>query len=597
MKKQVLLLGVFLFALLVMPFIFAENETANPLDESSKVDDAYKCLESKLGDDCSSSLEDNIFSLLAIGKCKEEVLADAWNENECWPKSDCKIKTTAQAILALDNAGSSTLNAENWLLTKNTTPEDIVWYLEIESPSETRCTISYGGASYKITIREDKKLSSSAGNCLSLSSGDWWLKVSPSCYDYTFEISCDEQFLTTFLYKKKTSSTIHVSESISSASAEGTTYEKVDFKCFSESGRCDYEGSLWATLVLDHLGYDVSSYLPYLITMYEDNEEFLPEAFLYLLTGSSDFRANILLKQKNQYWDESGDKFYDSAVALLPFQYEDPVEKSNTKNWLLEIQGRDGCWDGGNIRNNAFLLYSLWPKKSYSSKSSSLDCEDAGYYCMPEINCEGNILKDYSCSGVFMCCDTKPPLESCSKQGGKICSSKEICLGGTTVESSDASYGESCCVGGRCEQSSGKSGADCESYGGTCRPYSCESGEEENPSYSCDYGDSCCMKKDSSEGKSLWWIWLLIILIILLILAIIFRDRLKPYYDKFKSKFKKTKPGKPGSRLARQMLRPVHPRTTPRRILPPSSRIPHKTPVKKSSEIDDVLKRLREIGK
>ena len=124
MKRGITL--AILFVLLVAPFVLADNETDNSLSEASKVEDAYKCLEARLGDDCSSSLEDNIFSLLAIEKCKAEILAEAWDENECWPKSDCKIKTTAQAVLALDSAGSSTLNAEEWLFEHNTTPENIV---------------------------------------------------------------------------------------------------------------------------------------------------------------------------------------------------------------------------------------------------------------------------------------------------------------------------------------------------------------------------------------------------------------------------------------------------------------------------------------
>ena len=593
MKRGITL--VLLFILLVMPFVIAENETENSLSESSKVENAYKCLENKLGDDCSSSLEDNIFSLLAIGKCKGEILADSW-DNECWPKSNCKIKTTAQAILALDSASSSTLDAEEWLFSKNTTPEDIIWYLEIESPEKTICSISYGGATYKTTISEDKQLSSSAGNCLTLSDSDYWLRVSPSCYNYEFEVSCDQQFLTTLLYKKKTSPTIYVSESISSESAEGTTSEKVDFKCFSDTGNCDYEGTLWATLVLDHFGYDISSYMPYLITMADDNKKLIPEAFLYLLTGASDFRADVLLKQETQYWDRSGDKFYDSAVALLPFQYESPSEKSATKNWLLEIQNSDGCWDGGNIRNNAFLLYSIWPKKSYSSTSSTDDCEDAGYYCIHETECEGNILDDYSCGVGKICCDEKKAIETCSKQGGGICEKGEVCLGGITTEASDINYGESCCVGGRCEAEKEGAGLNCEYYKGVCRPYGCEHNEKEASSYSCDYGDICCMS-DSSETKSLWWIWLLIILIILVVLAIIFRNRFRNYYYKIKSKFTKTKPGAPGYQFGKPTLRPIQRRITPRRILPPSSRNPLRPAPKKPSEIDDILKKLKDMGK
>jgi len=603
MKKQVLLLSILVLSLLfTLQFTLAdENLSVDTSDnEQSKVNKAYDCLEEKVKDDCSSSLEDNIFTLLAINKCKDEVVSESKNNKECWPKSGCKIKSTAQAILALDESGISTSDAEDWLLSQEEIPQNMIWYLEIESPEATTCKITYDSNQYTINIGEDKRINSGAGSCLSLSEGGWWLRISQACYHKEFEISCDKQFLTTLLFKKTTSSTIHVSDKTSSASAEGTTTEIINSSCFSQGTSCDYEGSLWAALVLNHLDYDISSYIPYLVVMADENEKYLPESFLYLLTGYTDFRTNLLLKQKNNYWDESDDKFYDTALALYPFQYEELQEKTNSKDWLLEIQGKDGCWDGGNIRNNAFILYSIWPKGGYANgDDDDDDCEDAGYYCMSEINCEGQILSEYTCSGVFKCCDTPKSLDTCVEQGGEICNSEQSCVGGTTVEASDLNYGETCCVGGICEVPSPQQ-SDCEINNGICRSYECDEDEEESFSYTCDYGDKCCIQK-TDDGKSYWWIWLLVLLIILVVLAIIFRDKLRPYYIKIKSKFKKTKPGTPGlgSGFPQTPLRRPQRRTMPRKILPPTAqRRPQKRPVQKpKSEIDDVLKKLKDMGK
>jgi len=596
MKKQVLLLSVLiLFLLISNPIILADDETNS--SDLSQVDKAYKCLEDKVKDECSTSLVDNIFTLLAIKKCGKEV-KDASDSDECWPEDDCNIKTTAQAVLASNKAGYSTSEAVDWLLEQNNTPNDIDWYLEIESPKETTCEIKYNSDDYTINIAEDKKISSSAGTCLSLSEGNYWLRVSPSCYDEEFEISCDESFLTTLLFKKKTSSTIHVSEKTSSASAEGTTTEQVLSLCFTEGETCDYEGSLWATLVLDNLGQDVSVFIPYLITMTDENKEYLPESFLYSLTDYTDFRTDLLLKQKAQYWDESGDKFYDTALALYPFQHEDFQEKENSKKWLLEIQGKDGCWDNGKIKSNAFILASLWPRGGYTSDTGSgdaPDCENTGYYCMSKLNCEGNILDTYGCSGVAQCCDTPKKLELCENQGGRVCVSSERCVGGTNTEAVDAIYGDTCCVGGRCEEQAIDLGATCESSsGGTCRPNSCDNGEEESYTDSCDYGDTCCIKP---EKATLWWIWFLLLLIILIILAIVFRERLRPYYNKIKSKFKKT--GFKSESRAPPRYSPVSRMpTTQRRIFPPSTyRPPIRRPSKKPTDFDDVLKKLKDMGK
>ncbi|MDP6704600.1 MAG: hypothetical protein QF775_03885, partial [archaeon] len=401
-------------------------------------------------------------------------------------------KITAQAMLALDKAGYSTSKAKDWLLDQNNTPDDLYWYLEIESSKETICTIEYDSRDYIVNIGTDKKISSSAGGCLSLSSGDYWLRISPSCYDKEFKVSCDESFLTTLLFKKQTSPTIHVSEDTSSASAEGTTKEQVLSLCFTEGNTCDYEGSLWATLVLDTLGYDVSAFIPYLITMADENGKFLPEAFLYALTDYTDFRSDLLLKQKVKYWDESGDKFSDTALALYPFIYEDLTEKDNSKEWLLEIQDDDGCWDSGRIKSTAFVLASIWPRGGYTSDSGRTtggDCENSGYYCMSGIECKGNILKDYECSGVAKCCDQPTTLELCEDQGGQICASNKLCSGGTTISSADATEGATCCIGGRCQEPE-VTIDDCESYGGVCRLSDCEGDEEKSVTYSCDYEDT-----------------------------------------------------------------------------------------------------------
>ncbi|MBU2562041.1 MAG: hypothetical protein KKF68_00055 [Nanoarchaeota archaeon] len=594
MKKRLVLFSILIILLIYNTsfFLAAENVTA----EKTGVDLAYDCLREKVSERCSSiSSEERIFSLLTIKECKNEVVSDSAG-GECWPKSGCNIKTTAQAILALGGSAK----AEDWLLAQKEIPSELSWFLQIESPEATICTITYDGSSYSTSINEDKKISSGAGSCLTLSEGGWWLKVSPDCYEKEFKISCDKQFLTSLLFKKTGSTTIHVSEKTTSASAEGTTTEEVTSLCFSIAGSCDYEGSLWAALILDHRDYDITPYLPYLVAMTEENLKFLPEAFLYSLTGYTDFRVDLLSKQKDTYWDESGDKFYDTSVALYPFKYEEPSEKTKSINWLLEVQDSDGCWQG-NIRNTAFILYSIFSKDPGSTSPSVDDCEDAGYYCLSEINCEGEILPEYDCSGTFKCCDTKKSLETCQELGGSVCNSQERCDGGNSISASDLVYGEICCISGVCREPE-PDVSNCEVVGnGACRSF-CNDDEEESFSYTCDYGDACCVEK--VNDKSYWWIWLLLILIILVILAIVFRDRVQPYWIIVKSKFRKTKTpaqkeipargfpprGPPGYPYQRRPLQ--------RRILPPgTSRKPVRHSPQKSGEIDEVLKKLKEMGK
>ncbi len=584
---------LFLFLLLIFSLflIGGQDET-----EQQKVDKAYQCLTDKVSGKCSSlSAEEKAFSALATGDCKSDLTSD--------PKFKTDVKYTSQAVLALD--GNS--DGENWLISRNATPTELVWFLEIEANNASSCSIQYSGQSFTVNIDENKKLSSNAGNCLVLAQDNYWLRVSPSCYGTEFSVSCNQSFLTTFLFKKSTSSTIHVSENTSSAAAGGTTKEKVESSCFTQGGSgssCNYESSLWAALALDFHGEDVSAYLPYLITLADENQRFLPDAFLYALTANTEFKVSLLSKQKSsQWWMESGDKFYDTALALYPLQSESPQEKTNAKTWLLNARDANGCWEN-NIRNTAFILASIWPKQTGGGGGGELpDCEDAGYYCTSTAACEtgeGEILGEFDCPSLYKCCTTPAVIETCSETGGDICSSNQRCIGGTSVDASDLRTGETCCVGGSCD--SGQEISDCELNSGICKTAECADSEQET-AYSCNLaGDICCVQK--TGGKSYWWLWVLLVLIILVVLGIIFRDRLRILWFRMKSGGK-PKPG-PGPRppYAPQYFpgyqRPMI-RVPERRILVPVQQ-PLRKPIAKiksgaQKELDDVLKKLKEMGK
>jgi hypothetical protein len=577
-------------------------------------------------------------------------------------------------------------------------------------------------------------------------------------YNKDIVITCDKSFITTLLFKDKDISTIHVSETVHSSSANGRTIEKVDSFCFSlDKKDCDYEGSLWAAFVLYSLDRDVSKFMPYLITMANDdlNKKYLPETFLYFLTG--EFKNELLSKQKlGLYWEESGDKYYDTALALWPLYYESPLEKEDSKEWLLINQQNTGCWDNGNIKNTAFLLYSIWPKSppnvyaecsidsdcpsisgeiascdygvcnydyidcinndgycnnpsctiandndcepgenvcdsnsdceiyaseddpycssdktevwknvsdwkcrsdvcveeeipekvetcsaneecyagsclsngdipeecttyldcaigedcidSYCLPDEPLGCEEGEYgFCMSDVNCEGELLLDYSCTGVFSCCDTPIELETCSYEGGEICDSDQECIDGTIPDVSDTIFGEVCCVGGTCEDEIVSS--FCVDNEGICKS-SCGDGEEENSVYVCEgYGEVCCAEKE--KPKSHIFVWILLGLILLSALGIVFRDKLRVQWLKFKTLFGKKEekkkfdmplpfhPNPQGRILPRRIFTPQSPAEVPvhKPFSPQSSTIKKKPKEKSNDELDEVLKKLKEIGK
>ncbi|MBT4257937.1 hypothetical protein HOD88_02015 [archaeon] len=609
MKKSVLVLSLLL--VFVFQFVLAEDN----MTESQKISEGYSCLTNQISEEGCDSLttEEKIFSLLAVSNCQSELMDDSSND-ECWPKGDCNIKNTAQAILALDGSD----DAEDWLYTKNKTTSDMKWYLEIDSNEETTCTISYAGSSPSIIIGEDKKLSSSAGACLSLDPNGYWLEVLPSCYGNEFEVSCDKGFVSAFLFKKDNSDTIHVTKESKVGSAEGSVTMQVQSSCFGAGTGCDYEGTLWAAIVLDYFGEDVSNYLPYIITLADENEEYLPESFIYSLTDYEDSKTSLLLKQKAGYWDESGNKLYDTAVALYPFQYSTPVEKESAKEWLFNLQDEEGCF-GGNTRDTAFVLHSLFPRTFAGGDSSKEDCEEAGYDCLTRASCTGTELTQYDCSaGLSICCSEPKEEKTCSELAGEICSTNQICQGGIEEDASNTQIGEVCCVTGTCEEKPepGEDDFTCEINDGSCELNSCEEGYEEDSYYTCEYStDLCCMPKSEDKKGSSIWIWILLVLIVLVVIGIYFKDKLAVYWAQISSKFKKGGPSKPNSFKGRPQgfpptripSRQPRPPMQGRKILPrptgaaparPTSPPIQKRPMKKpSGDMDEVLRKLKEMGK
>ena len=616
MQKGVLI-GIFVICLVLTISFISAAENITSVDDNSeqaKVNKAYNWLEDKVEGNCGSlSIDQQIFSLLALSynsniksECRGKLVQET--NQQCWPKGSCNIKTTAQAILALNKAGDDTEKAEEWLLSQNKTPTDLIWYLEIDSNEATTCNIKSGaGQGYAINIDSEKKLSGNAGGCLTLEPHGYWLRVASSCYDKEFEISCDKGFLTTLLYSRQGSSTIYVSETVHEGSAGDTTKEKIESFCFKQGGNCNYEGSLWAANVLSYLGRDVSSFLPYLIAASEDteNKKYLPDSFLYSLTGQQEFYIKLLNKQKDKHWDESGEEFYDTPVAMLSLYGGEDSRITDAKNWLLDKQDKDGSWRA-NIRNTAFILAAVWPKVAYTFDDGDPDdCISSNLYCVPQTECDeaqGNVLNAYECAGLKVCCDKQKTIDTCAVQGGAKCDSSthKCSYGGSTVEASDITSGQICCVGGTCEEKEPEITATCTSDIGTCRITSCRDDEEEKSSYTCQYEtDKCCAQKQEPP-KNWLWIWIFLALIVLVIIGIIFRDKLREVWFKTKSRFGGKKGGVQPPRGMPPTLMPPGARLMPRRILPPGAVRPIMRPIpsrKPESEMEEVLKKLKAMGK
>ena len=354
--------------------------------------------------------------------------------------------------------------------------------------------------------------------------------------------------------------------------------------------------------------------MPYLLAFADENPKFMPDAFIYSLTDFNDFYVNLLSKQKqSKFWDESGDKFYDTAVALFPFQSQEPIEKTNALNWLLEVQDTDGCWSG-NVRNTAFLLYSGWPRKPIIDGPSTLDdCTTQDYFCLSAIKCEiagGEEIGDGDlyCPGTQqICCTEEEKLQTCDEQLGKICDADEQCVGGQEENALLLNPGETCCLQGSCQERVIEQLNECEEFTeGSCKFGACGEGETINEFNSCpSSGEVCCVPETEEPGEGInIWIIILVVLIVVVLLGILFRNKLRPLLSRRGSGSGSTSlgqrprpgfpPTSPGSLPSSGLMRPM-----PRRILPPNTNRPVMMRQPRASSetekrFEETLKKLRE---
>ena len=245
--------------------------------------------------------------------------------------------------------------------------------------------------------------------------------------------------------------------------------------------------------------------------------------------------------------------------------------------------------------------------KLASSEDGLDDCIGEGYFCMAGINCQGSILDAYECSGWNNCCSKEQVLETCSDLNGDICNSNQKCAGGDSRNTFDLDYGQICCIKGVCEEKTSTAEEfTCESSGGICRINGCETNEE--TSYdTCEFNDDCCVTKTTSAESNYLWVWVLLFLVLIALVGvgIVKRDKLREYWFRLKSKFKKNPPLPPGINrplgrpmYSSQQRRPMQGMSSPsqRPLIRRPSRIARPSP-KAPNEINDVLKKLKDMGK
>ncbi|MBT4375767.1 hypothetical protein HOD29_00110, partial [archaeon] len=326
-----------------------------------------------------------------------------------------------------------------------------------------------------------------------------------------------------------------------------------------------------------------------------------------------------------------------------------------------DCAGEHVCNDGTMLYTECINDMCLFRDDCDFGNVTQDDCVESGFACTSRIDCSSIDIEwgfDDSCAGSTVCCDAEVEQLTCvGDLGGTVCEYNEDCSNYNTQRTSDLTSSQVCCVTGICEEKIDPNSCDsnedctgtdvCNSYGrcvasgndedetmcedvprGKCVSGACGADYTLSTFYECEYsGETCCTK---NEPQPKWWIWLIFVLIVLVVLAIIFREKLKETILKLKTKLGKGGKGKnlkgPRGPRPRMMPPPSYPRVPvrkplQRKVLPPSGKpqlrqpmkpmvrkpimpiqkkpaLPPKRPSSKSKEeLDEVLKKLKDISK
>ena len=204
------------------------------------------------------------------------------------------------------------------------------------------------------------------------------------------------------------------------------------------------------------------------------------------------------------------------------------------------------------------------------------------------------------CSGLKKCC-SKPVIEkNCIEKDkvsgytgkGEICTGEKTC----SVLTTNAADTVDCCLG-TCELP-GKS--ECENHEHHSCKDSCAN-TEESTTYKCNGGKKCCKPKPENNLTIVWI--LLILMIIIVIVLIIFRNRIKLILFKKRSGVKesgagRTRPGffppSSGGGMPRQQYPQRQAMPALRTI---SNQLPIRRPVKRDAELEETMKKLRDMSR
>ncbi len=622
-----------------------EETTAGEIPgETAQKNLAFNWIYNKIKEGWPTSIEDTSFALLALASDSE--LRDEGKEALLDKKigvAGSNVKDSALALLALNNMGEDVDFLKDWLISQQQPfkASNLEWRIQIDYSGATSCDITYGSKTDSLTINDDKTLSfASSGipNCLSITDS-YWLKISNTadngkCLEKIYSINCDDSVRASLIYKK--GSIIFVPSKTESSDYMDLKIESI---CLADRGVCDYGSNLWAAYALSKAGSEeVNTLLPYLISQEEVEEDYLPYAFLYLLTQNDDYADGLMKQQepKGHWYTAKYGKWYSTALAYMAIKdyYSAQENLTKTKKYILDGQNAQGSWDNS-LRDTAFLFYSLWPSYYASAKETNL-CTDNDFKCRTICDSEDEVeVKEYSFyCGDNVCCMEKAyspdctTIEDCIDTSCDRITLPTECICEYNREKSCNDGCDNDADGLIDEKDDDCQTPECEANGYLCCA-ECEWGHKNQYDYSCELGTCCeeCMKEneicnnkedddddtfidcddpdcDLSEDCQKTSILFYIIpgLALILVAVYIYFNKTKGFniIDFFRERFSKSKkpkfPSQPGAGAQARigfMNRPVMMKPGTRTFVQPSQRQTEKSETE--TELERTMKKLKEM--
>ncbi len=423
------------------------------------------------------------------------------NAQHCWPRTPCRTKDTAFALLAYKSMGVATDDAVTWMKNAQSSAfQSGNWWLEVTTTDTGSCTVKYTKSSQEIikTININNGRFTDCGNTTFMNLNNCLeanlLKNFPTLKLY---VDCGglSNALISLIYNSANS--YYILTDSQNKVAEIT----VENGCFGLGYKevCNYDSTLYSNWALNVLGVGSSSKV-YLKDNY-DKTNVLHNSLLYTIFKDNKNLEELKARQRSDgSWDND---VYKTALAVLAMKGEADYSSqfNNGVNWLKTKQKSDGSF--GDVTTTAMVLYAAFTEEGgIDFPSCTNDKKDAGE---EGVDCGG--LCPNQCEQVVCIKDGK-----CDEDIGEDCnncpddckSCEDLCDNGVKDDQNDE---EGIDCGGQCSKKCKQAVCD---NNGVCDLDLVETGrgEENENADNCpsdctgQCGDSVCDSTESVDSCS-----------------------------------------------------------------------------------------------